>query len=166
VQSYRLIGYENRVLADEDFNDDTKDAGEIGAGHTVTALYELVPIGVARATVGIDPLEFQDQKIKPSAKNNPNWLSLKLRYKQPNETTSQLLRFTAKKEDLRFEQASEDMRFAAAVAGFGMLLRHSKYAGDLSFDRLRQMAKSAKGKDEEGYRAEFIQLVELANALR
>ena len=165
VQSYRLVGYENRVLAAEDFNDDTKDAGEIGAGHTVTALYELVPSGIENSTAGIDPLEFQDQQIKASAKNNPNWLSLKLRYKQPNESTSQLLRFSAKKEGLSFENASEDTRFAAGVAGFGMLLRRSKYAGELSLEQVSQMAKEAKGIDDEGYRAEFIQLIALAKML-
>ena len=165
VKSYRLIGYENRILNKEDFNDDTKDAGEIGAGHSVTALYELMPVGATETTASVDPLEFQEQKVKVTAKNNPNWISLKLRYKQPNEETSQLLRFYAQKEDLTFEQASEDTRFAVAVAGFGMLLRKSKYGSDLHFEQIIRIAKKAKGLDEEGYRAEFIQLAELAEGL-
>jgi Ca-activated chloride channel family protein len=166
VQSYRLIGYENRLLRDEDFNDDTKDAGEIGAGHSVTALYELVPAGATQATTGIDPLEFQSTQLSEAAKNNPNWLSLKLRYKKPEEEQSQLLRFYAQPSGKSFAEASEDTRFAAAVAGFGMLLRRSKYAGDLSLEDVIEMARTAKGEDREGYRAEMIGLVELARALQ
>lgn len=165
VRSYRLLGYENRILADKDFNDDTKDAGEIGAGHTVTALYELIPAGLPSPTASVDELEFQDSRIKPEAGNNPNWISLKLRYKNPNEDTSQLLKFYAQDADRSFSKASENTRFATAVAGFGMLLRHSKYSGDLDFDQVLEMAEKAKGKDKEGYRTEFLELVKKAQRL-
>lgn len=162
VKAYRLIGYENRLLADEDFNDDTKDAGDIGAGHTVTALYELVPADLSSPTAAIDGLEFQESRIKPEARDNPNWLSLKLRYKLPNEDQSKLLRFYTQNDDIAFDKASENTRFAAAVAGFGMLLRKSQYAGDLNFDQVLEMAKTSKGEDREAYRAEMIELVQRA----
>lgn len=166
VQSYRLIGYENRVLQDRDFNDDKKDAGEIGAGHTVTALYELVPAGAKNsATVAIDPLQFQETTIKATAANDPNWVSLKLRYKPPQEEVSQLLQFYAANNGKQFDQSSEDTRFATAVAAFGMLLKQSKYSGDLTFDQVKNIAQASRGADKEGYRAEFVQLVELAKGL-
>ncbi|MCB0633127.1 MAG: VWA domain-containing protein [Saprospiraceae bacterium] len=165
VQSYRLVGYENRLLHDEDFNDDTKDAGEIGAGHSVTALYELVPTGASQTSASIDQLEFQSSQISEAAKNNPNWLSLKLRYKKPDEDKSRLLKFYAQPSGKSFAEASEDTRFTAAVAGFGMLLRHSEFAGTLTLDQVIDIARDAKGKDREGYRAEMIQLVELTRSL-
>lgn len=165
VKAYRLLGYENRLLKDEDFNDDTKDAGEIGAGHTVTALYELIPADLPAPTAAIDELEFQENRIKPTARDNPNWLSLKLRYKHPNSDDSQLLRLYAQNQDITFDKASENTRFAAAVAGFGLLLRHSRYSNDLTFDKVVEMAERAKGDDPEGYRSEFISLVKKARGL-
>lgn len=165
VKAYRLLGYENRLLKDEDFNDDTKDAGEIGAGHTVTALYELIPADLPSPTAAIDELEFQENRIKPTARDNPNWLSLKLRYKHPNSDDSQLLRLYAQNQDITFDKASENTRFAVAVAGFGLLLRHSRYSNDLTFDKVVEMAERAKGDDPEGYRSEFISLVKKARGL-
>lgn len=165
VQAYRLLGYENRMLRDEDFNDDTVDAGEIGAGHTVTALYELIPTGVESTLLQTDALEYQEQKIKAEAKQNPDWLTLKLRYKLPKSDQSELLRYTVREQGLTFDQASADTRFAAAVAGFGMLLRESAYKGETSYASIKAIAQKAKGDDPEGYRSEFLQLVDLAETI-
>ena len=161
VQAYRLIGYENRLLNAEDFNDDKKDAGEIGVGHTVTAIYEIVPTGVKLAYNDIDPLKYQERQISDAAKNSKEWMTIKLRYKQPEATTSTLLQTTI--EDTN--NASMDMNFASAVAGFGMLLRESKYKGDCNYDLVLELARSGKGEDPNGYRGEFIQLVELAKSV-
>nr|WKN38258.1 von Willebrand factor type A domain-containing protein [Tunicatimonas sp. TK19036] len=167
VQGYRLIGYENRALKSEDFNDDKKDAGELGSGHTVTALYEIIPAGVDAGDLlkSVDNLKYQQQKTERTANRSDEWLTLKLRYKAPNSNTSQLIEQPLTNEVLPLEQTSGNFRFAASVAGFGMLLRDSQYKGDLTYDTVAQLAREAQGKDEEGYRQEFIRLVESCNLL-
>ncbi|MBI1372330.1 MAG: DUF3520 domain-containing protein [Phycisphaera sp.] len=173
VQAYRLIGYENRVLADEDFNDDRKDAGEIGSGHTVTALYEIVPVGVELAGVEkpgkVDDSVFQPKPVAPAA-NVPAELSdklmlLKLRFKQPDGDTSVLRTFPVVDSGKKYDQATQDYKFAAAVAQFGMLLRNSPYKGSSNYDAVLELAGESIGKDKGGYRAEFVQIVEKAKAL-
>ena len=159
---YRLIGYENRLLADEDFNDDTKDAGELGAGHTVTALYEVVPVGmeVPRA---VDALRYQPQPDDPPpAVFEGELMFVKVRYKDPDGTTSKLLEQPVAD---RVRSPSTNFRFASAVAGFGMLLRDSPHAGDLTLNAIVQMAERGKGDDPRGYRGEFIRLVEATRDL-
>ncbi len=166
VQSYRLIGYENRILNKEDFNDDTKDAGEIGAGHTVTALYEIVPTGVKNTLAGtVDELKYQTVATKSNAQESPEWMTIKLRYKAPTADVSQLLAVTVQDSGLKWEKTSENYRFSAAVAAFGMTLRDSKYKGGTNLEMIKSLANSAKGKDEEGYRAEFVRLVGMAEVL-
>ncbi|MDE2679665.1 MAG: von Willebrand factor type A domain-containing protein [Gemmatimonadota bacterium] len=159
---YRLIGYENRLLADEDFNDDTKDAGELGAGHTVTALYEVVPVGmdVPRA---VDALRYQPQPDDPPpAVFEGELMYVKVRYKDPDGTRSKLLEQPVAD---RVRSPSTDFRFATAVAGFGMLLRDSQHAGDLTLNDVVRLAERGKGNDPRGYRGEFIRLVEATRDL-
>ena len=157
VESYRLIGYENRRLNNEDFADDKKDAGEIGAGHNVTALYEIVPKGGKTDAKGI-PLKYQKSVTKKSS----DLLTVKLRYKKPLGTKSVLLEVPVKDSSQDFSEASKDFRFASAVAGFGMLLRKSEHAGDVNFGKIESIARAAKGDDKFGYRQEFIELVKKA----
>jgi Ca-activated chloride channel family protein len=166
VGSYRLIGYENRVLAAEDFNDDRKDAGEIGAGHTVTALYEVVPVGVELPLPGVDPLKYQKSTSLTDAAQSDELLTLKLRFKQPDGETSKLLSVPVKDGGRGFGQATADFQFAAAVAAFGMALRESPHQGNLTLDAVLEIARSAKGEDKPGYRQEFIGLVERAQQLK
>jgi len=166
VSSYRLIGYENRLLAKEDFNNDKKDAGEIGAGHTVTALYEIVPVGNEDSTPGVDPLKYQKPaRTTTSAKASDELLTLKLRYKQPDGDVSRLLGTPVRDTGKSYERASTDFRFAAAVAEFGMLLRHSPYKGEATFNSVWEHTRANLGNDPEGYRAEFLTLVETAQRL-
>ena len=157
VNSYRLIGYENRSLRSEDFNDDKKDAGEIGAGHTVTALYEIVPAGQKIEVPGVDPLKYQ--KISTIPTKAGELLTVKLRYKEPDGDSSKLMAFVVKDEDSSFENASHDFRFATAVAAFGMLLRDSPNKGRTTYEDVIQLAQSAMDHDDQGYRSEFINLV-------
>ena len=167
VQGYRLIGYENRLLNKEDFNDDKKDAGELGSGHTVTALYEIIPVGIKDTMIkDVDALRYQ--KIKSSAKNNltERVMNIKLRYKQPDGDKSALIEHPLKDENISFNSTSDNFRFAASVAAFGMLLRNSQYKGNADFSSVKQTAQSAIGNDEEGYRKEFIQLVKNAASLK
>jgi Ca-activated chloride channel family protein len=161
VKSYRLVGYENRLLADRDFNDDTKDAGEMGAGHSVTALYELVPSDGGDDDGAVDPLKYQ-RRDRRDRDPSGDWFTVKLRYKEPNGSTSRLLERVVAEET---RSPSVDFRFAAAVAQFGMLLRDSEFKGQSSFAGVISLARSARGPDEEGYRAEFIRLVETAATL-
>ena len=166
VAAYRLIGYENRILAAEDFNDDTKDAGEIGAGHTVTALYEIIPMGVSSKALGkIDKLKYQKPTKPSGAANNGELLTVKIRYKQPDGDTSKLLEFPIKDAGKRFGQADQDFRFAAAVAQFGMLLRGSEHKGDSNYAAVLEIATEAAAGDKSGYRQEFLELVKLASQL-
>ncbi|WP_320046804.1 von Willebrand factor type A domain-containing protein [uncultured Ilyobacter sp.] len=174
VGAYRLIGYENRILAAEDFNDDTKDAGEIGAGHTVTALYELVPAGADEeipASDGesplpaIDPLKYQTAATPSAAADSGEMATIKLRYKQPDADTSELFEVPVVDTDRALADTSEDFRFAASVASFGMLLRHSPHAGNWTYDAVLELAEPTIGEDVHGYRAEFLSLVEKARNL-
>jgi len=164
VAAYRLIGYENRLLRAEDFNNDQKDAGEIGAGHTVTAMYELVPVGQPIAG-GVDPLKYQQPPAAAAATGSSESLTLKLRYKQPDGETSKLLEFPATDTGKGFAQASPDFQFAAAVAGFGMQLRNSPHKGSWTLNAVREVAQQSRGADPFGYRAEFIELVGKARGL-
>ncbi len=165
VAAYRLIGYENRLLRAEDFNNDQKDAGEIGAGHTVTALYELVPVGQPIAS-GVDPLKYQQPPATAVAATGSNEsLTLKLRYKQPDGETSKLLEFPSTDSGKAFAQASPDFQFAAAVAGFGMQLRNSPHKGSWTLNAVREVAQQNRAADPFGYRAEFTELVGKARGL-
>ncbi|MFQ5789760.1 MAG: von Willebrand factor type A domain-containing protein [Acidobacteriota bacterium] len=163
VAAYRLIGYENRLLREEDFSDDGKDAGELGAGHSVTALYEIVPQGVETHPPAADPLKYQEaRKASPAADSN-ELMTVKLRYKTPEGETSQRLTTLVKDEVGR--PSSENFRFAAAAAGFGMLLRDSQHKGSASYSQVLALARGAQGSDRHGYRAELIRLVTLAESL-
>jgi Ca-activated chloride channel homolog len=167
VQAYRLVGYENRVLQNQDFNDDKKDAGELGAGHSVTAIYEIIPVGVASDVKlpEVDPLKYQPNPPTASAYQTDELMQVKLRYKKPNETVSQLVAQSVMDKPVKLENASANFRFAAAVAAFGMVLRDSDYKGAANFDQVLKLANQAKGEDKEGYRAEFIRLVESCKTL-
>jgi Ca-activated chloride channel family protein len=169
VAAYRLIGYENRVLAKEDFNDDKKDAGEIGAGHSVTALYEIVPAGkeVDAIAPPVDSLKYQSVgKPSDAAAASDETMTLKLRYKAPDSDTSRLVEFPVTDSGKGFDDADIHVRFAAAVAGFGMKLRSSPYAGKWTLADVRKTAAAAIGDDPHGLRAEFVELVEAAATLR
>jgi len=160
VQAYRLIGYENRKLKSEDFNNDKKDAGELGAGHTVTALYEIIPVGVKSDFIHpIDDLKYQKNKTKPAVGTSKELLTLKLRYKEPDGTKSKLITTVVQNKVVELQNTSDNFRWSAAVAGFGMLLRESTFKGDTSIKSVLQMARHAKGEDQFGYRIEFIRLV-------
>lgn len=166
VQAYRLIGYENRLLQDKDFNDDRKDAGDLGSGHTVTALYEIIPVGVQSSfSSSVDPLKYQENKKKTSKNNSPEMLTVKLRYKQPDGDASKLLQKSVIDASNIFEGASNNFRFAAAVAEFGMLLRQSDFKQNASFDQVISLVKQSMGKDTEGYRSEFLKLVKSSQLL-
>lgn len=167
VAGYRLIGYENRLLAKEDFNDDTKDAGEIGAGHAVTALYELVPAGepVEAAAPDVDPLRYQTPDSTTEAAESDEVLTLKLRYKPPEGDQGTLVQFPAEDDGASFDAADRDFQFAAAVAGFGMLLRDSPYKGNWTFSAVGEIAGAAQGEDAHGFRGEFLRMVDAAAPL-
>jgi secreted protein with Ig-like and vWFA domain len=186
IAGYRLLGYENRVLAAKDFNNDKKDAGEIGAGHTVTALYELVPAGQGRGEAekvpGVDPLKYQQPgaNLLPEKRDggrdgsspgpglvpaSRELLTLKLRYKVPDGDASKLLEFPLKDRAVSFRSASEDFQFAASVVSFGMVLRGSQYRGESNLAMVEEIAASSLGKNEGGYRAEFLDLVRKARGL-
>ena len=165
VQAYRLIGYENRLLEDRDFNDDKKDAGEMGSGHTVTALYEVIPTGVKSSFSGsVDDLKYQENK-KPRNGNSKEMLTVKLRYKDPDGNSSKLLQESVVDQSAPFERASNNFMFAASVAEFGMLLRQSDFIQDASFDHVIHTATKAMGTDKEGYRSEFIKLAKSAKLM-
>ncbi len=167
VKEYRLIGYENRVLNDEDFNNDEKDSGDMGAGHTVTALYEVIPAGSeSTMTSSVDDLKYQDRKIKNSAGDDPDLMTIKIRYKHPDSDTSIPFELTTRDTGKDLAEASENFKFSAAVAGFGMLLRDSKYKGGATYDNIEALAIQGKGKDEKGYREEFIRLIDLARSFQ
>lgn len=165
VKAYRLIGYENRVMAAEDFNDDKKDAGELGSGHTVTALYELIPASSDEEIPNVDKLKYQTTEVTSTAKNTDEVMTVKLRYKLPKETESKLLSYTVDNDVAPLASTSDNFRWSAAVAEFCLLLRDSQYKADADFEQVRDLAKGALGEDEEGYRTEFLQLIRLAEAL-
>ncbi len=172
VKEYRLVGYENRVMNNEDFDNDQKDAGELGAGHTVTAMYEIIPTKAALEGMQSDPgkqssqpdmfggLKYQEQRIKPEAYESGEIMTLKMRYKQPDGDKSCLLSFPVKFNYRPLDQSTDDFRWAAAVTEFGLLLRDSQYKGNGSYAQVLELAKKAQGPDLNGYRAEFIQLVQ------
>lgn len=175
VASYRLIGYENRLLAKEDFNDDTKDAGEIGAGHSVTALYEIVPVGLTPPTAPVDPLKYQTPPpvaggIDPGspaapAPSSPELLTVKLRYKTPDAATSQLIEVPVTDKKTTLAAATPEFKFTTAVAAYGLMLRQSSYRGPLTWDQIRNLALEGKTPDPHGYRTEFLQLLDKARGL-
>ncbi len=165
VKAYRLIGYENRMLAKEDFNNDKKDAGDIGAGHSVTALYEIIPSGGEIDLPEVDDLKYQDSRINRDAKRTNEILTVKFRYKPPKESESRLIVHPLEDESTELDETSNNFRWAASVAEFGMLLRDSQFKGSASFRDAFELAQDARGKDREGYRAEFIRLVELCKDL-
>lgn len=167
VQGYRLIGYENRMLAKEDFNDDKKDAGELGSGHTVTAIYEVIPVGVKSSFLkDVDALKYQ-KDITPLSKttSNEEMLTVKFRYKAPDGDVSKLIEHPVNDKQLSISKTSDNFRFAAAVAQFGMLLRNSEFKSNASYNSVLELARKARGADDEGYRSEFIRLVESARLL-
>jgi Ca-activated chloride channel family protein len=164
VKGYRLIGYEDRIMSKEDFNDDKKDAGELGSGHTVTALYEIIPVDSKEKLPSVDSLKYQPQQNAVSTYSN-EVMTVKLRYKNPKEDKSRLLSFTMKNETTAFEKAPENLRWAASVASFGMLLRDSQYKGNAQYAEVKKWAKAARREDEEGYRAEFIKMLNTASTL-
>ena len=180
VKSYRLVGYENRMLATKDFDDDRKDAGEIGAGHTVTAIYEIEPTGaVGGALVAPAGMKYQlpgtEENEEKSAAGNARLseaadsgelATLALRYKKPDENKSKRIAFTIKNDEKSFASASEDFRFASSVAGFGMLLRGSEHSGVANPAMILEMASESVGDDTTGYRAEFLDLVRQAFSIR
>jgi Ca-activated chloride channel homolog len=169
VQEYRLIGYETRHLKKEDFNNDRIDAGEVGAGHAVTAIYEVTPVGahplVDDLRYGTDDAVGPPAPVKTGTKFKDEYAFLKIRYKQPDQDTSKLMtRPITVADERKFEELPDDLRFAASVAEFGQLLRDSKYAGTFNWNDVIEMAEKSRGKDEFGYRAEFINLARLAKS--
>ena len=173
VRSYRLIGYENRLLAKEDFNDDTKDAGEIGAGHSVVALYEIVPANLPPGTEprpAVDSLKYQAPAISPAqlaeAAKSGEMMTVKLRYKAPDSDLSKLIEVPTKDAGKTLTASSDEFKFSAAVASFGLLLRDSSYKGTLSWETVRRLALDGKGADTLGYRGEFLQLIDKARGLK
>ncbi len=167
VQGYRLIGYENRMLAKEDFNNDKKDAGELGSGHTVTALYEIIPVGVESDFLqNVDSLKYQKNVVPLSKSSHTDEImTVKFRYKAPDGDVSKLIEHPVKDKEISVAKTSDNFRFATSVAEFGMLLRNSEFKSNASFDNVLTLARKAKGNDEEGYRSEFIRLVESAQLL-
>ncbi len=165
VQSYRLVGYETRILNNEDFNDDTKDAGEMGAGHTVTALYEIIPTGISGNIPGsIDPLKYQTEtNINTQTGNSSELLTVKLRYKTPEEEKSKKIEKSV--TDMGKDNVSPDFRFASAVAMFAQLLKDSDFKGEATYDKVIETANKGLSFDPEGYRAEFVRLVQSAKGL-
>jgi Ca-activated chloride channel homolog len=167
VQGYRLIGYENRLLNKEDFNDDKKDAGEMGSGHTVTAMYEIIPAGAEDEFLrNVDELKYQKKAKTSKASGRDEMLTVKFRYKEPSGSQSKLIERPVIDNAVPFENASENFRFAASVAEFGMLLSDSQFKSQSSFGHVIQTSADATGKDAEGYRKEFIALVKKANEIK
>jgi Ca-activated chloride channel family protein len=174
VASYRLLGYENRIMAAEDFRNDRKDAGEIGAGHSVTALYEIELVGDGgKGSAGAEPLKYQPPQPKPAPEatlvdgaTSRELLTVKLRWKKPEGDASTLDEVPLVDRGGAFEQASADLRFAGAVAAFGMVIRNSEYKGEATLPLVAKIAAGALGPDRGGYRAEFLDLVRKAETLR
>lgn len=160
IKSYRLIGYENRKLNNEDFNDDKKDAGELGAGHTVTALYEVVPADGRDGSSKVDKLKYQSER-KVISTENDELLTVKFRYKNPDADKSQLLSQVLTEN----QKGGKDLQWASTMSGFGMLLRGSDQSGDLTWEKLLTMARNSRGEDRNGYRAEAIRMIEQAELL-
>lgn len=159
VSSYRLIGYENRLLNEEDFNDDTRDAGEMGAGHAVTALYEIVPAGSVNNKPSTDPLKYQKPGVFVNNIYSDEMLAIKVRYKEPKAEISKMFEKSVTAVSADIGMASENMRFAAAVAEFGMILSRSEFIGTATLESAAKLAASARGEDPEGYRGELVRLI-------
>ena len=164
VKAYRLIGYENRALANEDFKNDAKDAGEMGSGHTVTAIYEIIPAGV-ESTFLPDKLKYQQFSNTIAGVNSNEVCSVKIRYKQPDSDKSVQMEDLVMDAHTALEKTSENFRFSVAVAEFGLLLRGSDFKGSANYEQILSLTKDALGKDSEGYRAEFLKLVKTAKLL-
>jgi Ca-activated chloride channel family protein len=164
VKAWRLIGYENRILRHQDFDNDKKDAGELGAGHTVTALYEVVPAGIDSDIPGVTPLKYQAHNLTPAAQSE-ELMQVKLRYKQPDGHTSKLLAHTIPHQASALAEASDDFRFSSAVAELGLLLRNSEHKGNASYEALVERARAATGDDAEGWRADFVKLAQKARTI-
>lgn len=165
VKAYRLIGYENRLLRSEDFNDDKKDAGELGSGHTVTALYEIIPTGVYSEFTKVDELKYQKSKISESASHDKEVMKVKFRYKKPDGEVSKLIVHPLTDQNTSINKTSDNFRWSASVAAVGMLLRESEYVKEFAFADALQLAQSSKGSDVNGYRIEFINMVKSCNTL-
>ncbi|WP_333577083.1 vWA domain-containing protein [Sphingobacterium sp.] len=166
VQAYRLVGYENRLLEAEDFNNDQRMGGDMGVGHVVTALYEIVPVGVESGVIGtVDPLKYQQQADQATGRRNAELATVKFRYKEPEGEKSKLQQKVVGTTVTELKSVSEDLQFVTAVAELGLLLRDSDFKQKANFDQLIARAKASKGKDEEGYRAEFIRMAENARDL-
>ncbi len=165
VAAYRLIGYENRLMAAQDFNDDRKDAGDIGAGHTVTALYEIIPTGKPVDLPTVDALKYQRPMTQTVPARSGELFTLKLRHKEPDGHTSTRLAFPVIDPGHSYAEASSDFKFATAVASFGMLLRNSNYKGNTTFDSVLELATEGLGQDRHGYRSAFLDLVRKAKAV-
>lgn len=166
VQAYRLVGYENRLLNKEDFNNDKKDAGELGSGHTVTALYEIIPVGVESDFIDdVDELKYQQPTKNKKGGLKNEIMTIKFRYKEPDANESKLIVHPLLDEKIPFEKTSENFRFATAVAQFGMLLRNSEFKGNATYEKVIRQANAAIGTDKEGYRTEFIKLVQNVQSL-
>src|SRR5688572_17915511 len=159
VKAYRLIGYENRMLKNEDFNNDKKDAGDLGSGHTVTALYEIIPVGIESEFFKVDDLKYQKTTVDPKAQNSKELMTIKFRYKNPDENGSKLIVHPLIDSNILLSKTTDNFRWSASVAAFGMLLRESEYIKNFNYDAVVQMAQNSKGEDKEGYRIEFINMV-------
>jgi Ca-activated chloride channel family protein len=167
VESYKLIGYENRLLAKEDFNDDKKDAGEIGAGHTVTALYEIVPKGAASPAIpAVDPLKYQAPGAPTPSAATAELMTVSVRFKQPQGDVSTKLSVVVADTSKPIDQASDDYRFGVAVANVALVLRGSSDVKQSSLDTARALAAGAVGQDLHGDRREFLAMVDEAKRLR
>ncbi|MCB0596564.1 MAG: DUF3520 domain-containing protein, partial [Phaeodactylibacter sp.] len=166
VKGYRLIGYENRVLNNEDFNDDKKDAGELGSGHTVTALYEIIPVGVESPHLAsVDELKYQETKVVKDAARSKELCTIKLRYKKPDSVKSQPIDYPVLDKGMELDKSSDNFRWAAAVAEFGLLLRDSEFKGNATYAHAAKLARSAQGKDPNGYRRELIDMIDTMKSL-
>ena len=161
-----MIGYENRMLNKEDFNNDAKDAGELGSGHTVTALYEVIPAGVKSGFIEeVDPLKYGNNMKQSKNRNAVELMTVKFRYKDPDGEKSRLIEHPVIDEHVVLNRTSDNFRLAAAVAQFGMLLAHSEFRQQSSYNNVLALAHSAIGSDPEGYRKGFIELVKKAGTL-
>jgi Ca-activated chloride channel family protein len=166
VQAYRLVGYENRLLNDEDFKDDTKDAGELGSGHTATALYEIIPVGVENDyEKNVPDLKYQKPIVNQKATESDEVATIKMRYKKPDGNNSIEMEKVITDEQKSIGEASDNLKFSSAVAMFGMLLRDSEFKGDSDYQTVIDLADDARGYDKEGYKAEFVRLVRTCSNL-
>lgn len=165
VNAYRLIGYENRIMRNEDFRNDDKDAGDMGSGHTCTAMYEIVPVGVEIPLSKAGALKYQQATADTPAARTGEWLTVRMRYKNPDSEQGMELATVMPANGLT-KQPSSDFRFAASVAGFGMLLRDSEYKGEATFEKVWNWAKASQGEDRKGLRSEFVRLVGTARSLK